>query len=154
MRKAQREITDFTALVGVLNQCQTIRLGLFDEKFPYVVPLSFGWEQTDGKIAVYFHCAKEGKKIDLISKNNAVCFEADLLNGYVATERSATADYKSVIAFGYAEQVFHDDAVHGLDLLVKHCGIDHISTKNCVLADNVAVYRIRVETITGKQRFA
>lgn len=153
MRKAQREITDTTALVSVLDQCQTIRIALHDEKFPYIVPLSFGWEQTEDKLVVYFHCAKDGKKVSLIKKNNAVCFEADILKGYVKTERSATADYKSVIGYGFVEQVFGDEAIHGLDLLMKHCGFDNIATKECVLADVVAVYRIDIETITGKQRF-
>lgn len=154
MRKAQREITDPAMLIKFLDECQTIRLGLHDEPFPYIVPLSFGWEQIDGKTFIYFHCAKDGKKIQLIKKNNAVCFEADILNGYVKSERSATADYKSIIGFGFAEQVFCDDAMHGLDLLSKHCGFDHISAKECVLSDIVAVYKITVETMTGKQRFA
>ena len=153
MRKSQREIKDANEVVNVLARCQTIRLGLYDEKFPYVVPLSFGLEQADGKLFVYFHCAKEGKKVNLIAKNNAVCFEADILNGYVKTERSATADYQSVIGYGYAERIFGDEAVHGIELLMEHCGFGGFSAKDCVLTDIVAVYKISVETITGKSRF-
>ena len=154
MRKAQREIKDFAAVLDVLDRCQTIRLGLTGGEFPYVVPLSFGWEQVDGKLYVYFHCAKDGKKVDLIAENPAVCVEADVLDGYVKTERSVTADYKSVIAFGYAERVYGSDAVRGIELLLKHCGVDGYSAKDCVMTDVVAVYRISVETITGKARFA
>lgn len=154
MRQAKREITDINKIAEVLDKCQTIRLGLFDEDFPYVVPLSFGWEMTDGKIYVYFHCAKEGKKIDLISKNNAVCLEADIMGGYVKTERGVTADYKSVIARGHAERVYGADAEHGIDLLLKHCGVTGYSAKDCVLTNIVAVYRITVKDITGKARFA
>lgn len=153
MRLAQREILDLSDVLNVLDKCQTIRLGLSDEKFPYVVPLSFGWEKADGKIYVYFHCAKEGKKINLIAKNNAVCLEADMLDGYVKTERGVTADYKSVIAFGYAERIFGAEAEHGIELLLNHCGITGYSAKDCVLTDAVAVYRITVEKITGKSRF-
>lgn len=153
MRKAQREIKDINAILSVLDACQTIRLGLADEKFPYVVPLSFGWEQKDGKIFVYFHCAKEGKKVNLIAKNNAVCLEADSLGGYVKTEKGVTADYKSVIARGYAGQIFGEEAVHGIDLLLKHCGIKGFSAKECVLTNIVAVYKITIEEITGKARF-
>ena len=67
MRKFQREITDRNELLSVLDACQTIRLGLYDDGYPYVVPLSFGYEQINGKIVIYFHCAKEGKKIDLLA---------------------------------------------------------------------------------------
>lgn len=153
MRKKQREITDIDAVLNVLDQCQTIRLGLTGDRFPYVVPLSFGWERVGEKIFVYFHCAKEGKKIDLIAKNNAVCLEADVLNGYVRTEKSVTADYKSVVAFGYAERVCGAEAVHGIELLLAHCGVEGYSAKDCVLTDIVAVYKITVEEITGKSRF-
>lgn len=153
MRQAQREIKDINEIVRVLDRCQTIRLGLNDERYPYIVPLSFGWEQVDDKINVYFHCAKDGKKVDLIAKNNAVCLEADMLDGYVKTERGITADYKSVIARGYVEQVFGANAIHGIDLLLKHCGIEGFSAEKCILTDIVAVYKVTVESITGKSRF-
>lgn len=153
MRKAQREITDFTALLDVLDKCQTIRLALHDEEYPYVVPLSFGWEQTDGEVFIYFHCAKDGKKVDLIEKNNKVCVEADMLNGYVKTEHGVTADYASVIAFGRVEKVSGVDAVHGIKLLLEHCGIEGYSPEKCVLTNIVSVYKITVDKITGKKRF-
>lgn len=153
MRKAQREIPDTSSVLKVLDKCQTIRLALHDDTFPYIVPLSFGWEKVGDDIYVYFHCAKEGKKIDLIDKNNAVCFEADMLNGYVTVGQSVTADYKSVIGYGYAERISGADAVRGIDLLMKHCGFDDFSAENCVLTGIVAVYRIRVTSLTGKERF-
>lgn len=49
------------------------RLGLCARGEPYVVPVSFVYEQG----AVYFHTAKSGKKIDFINENNRVCFEVD-----------------------------------------------------------------------------
>lgn len=153
MRKAQREITDINAVLNVLDKCQTIRLGLADEEYPYIVPLSFGWEQADGKINVYFHCAKEGKKISLLSKNNKVCVEADILNGYKKTEHGVTADYESVIAFGRVREVFEDEAVRGIKLLLEHCGIEGYSPEQCVKMKLVAVYKITIEKITGKKRF-
>ena len=81
MRKSDREIRDYNEILRLLDECQTIRLALHDEPYPYVVPLSYGWEERDGKLFVYFHCAKEGKKLDLIEKNGNVCFEADCLAG-------------------------------------------------------------------------
>lgn len=153
MRKSQREIKDLDAIVEVLNKCQTMRLGLCDGEFPYVVPLSFGWERQGDRICVYFHCAKEGKKIELIAKSNAVTVEADVLNGYVKTERGVTADYESIIAHGRAREVVGDDAVRGIELLLEHCGITGYSARDCVKTDVVAVFRIDIETITGKKRF-
>lgn len=153
MRKSNREIKDFNKIVELLDKCQVLRLGLYAVDYPYIVPLSFGWEVNDGKLNIYFHCAKEGKKIDLISKCNRVCVEADILNGYRATERSVTADYESVIGFGTVKEVVGSEAVHGIKLLLEHCGIDGYSPEDCVLMGIVAVYKITIDSITGKKRF-
>lgn len=153
MRKSQREIKDFNGIIRVLEKCQTIRLGLFNRDYPYVVPLSFGYEVKDTNLTLYFHCAKEGEKIRLISQNNRVCIEADILNGYKKTEHGVTADYESVIAYGTAQEVYGEDAVHGIKLLLEHCGIDGYSPEHCVMMKLVAVYKITVEKITGKKRF-
>lgn len=153
MRKYQRQIEDEEKVYALLDCCQTVRLGLSDEPYPYVVPLSFGWEKREDGAFIYFHCAAEGKKVDLIKKCPRVCVEADVLRGYRKTERGVTADYKSVIAFGVAERVNGAEAAHGLDLLLKHCKITGYSPETCVLAGQVAVYKITLNGITGKQRF-
>ena len=153
MRKSNREIKDFNKIIDLLDRCQVIRLGLYGEDYPYIVPLSFGWEVKEGKLSLYFHCAKEGKKLDLIAANGKVCVEADILNGYKATERGVTADYESVIAFGTAKEVVGSEAIHGIKLLLDHCGISGYSPEDCVLTKIVAVYKICVDTITGKKRF-
>lgn len=154
MRKSDREIRDYNEILRLLDECQTIRLALHDEPYPYVVPLSYGWEERDGKLFVYFHCAKEGKKLDLIEKNGNVCFEADCLAGYKSTGRGVTADYRSLIAFGKAERVYGEELVRGLELLLKHCHIEGYSARECAAMDITAVVRITVDGITGKRRFA
>ena len=153
MRKSQREVKDFDGIVKILDKCQVIRLAVNDGESPYIVPLSFGYSADGGKLKLYFHCATEGKKVDLIASSNAVAVEADVLNGYVKTEHGVTADYASVIARGRAERVFGDEAIRGIELLLSHCGIEGYSARGCVMTDIVAVYRIDVESITGKQRF-
>lgn len=154
MRKSDREIRDYNEILRLLDECQTIRLALHDEPYPYVVPLSYGWEERDGKLFVYFHCAKEGKKLDLIAKNGNVCFEADCLAGYKSTGHGVTADYRSLIAFGKAERVYGEELVRGLELLLKHCHIEGYSARECAAMDITAVVRITVDGITGKRRFA
>ncbi|MGN0812470.1 MAG: pyridoxamine 5'-phosphate oxidase family protein [Candidatus Coproplasma sp.] len=153
MRKSNREIKDFDKIIDVLDRCQVIRLGLHSDDYPYIVPLSFGWEVNDGKLEIYFHCAKEGKKLDLIARRDRVCVEADILNGYRATEKSVTADYESVIGFGTAKEVTGGEAIHGIKLLLDHCKISGYSPEDCVLTKIVAVYKITIENITGKKRF-
>ena len=154
MRKADREIKDFEKIKELLDECQTIRLAMHDEPYPYIVPLSYGWEERNRQIFVYFHCAKEGKKLDLITKNGNVCFEADCLAGYKSTGHGVTADYRSLIAFGKAERVYGEELVRGLELLLAHCHVEGYSARECAAMDIGAVVRITVDGITGKRRFA
>ena len=153
MRKSDREIKDVEEIKKLLDECQTIRLAMHDEPFPYIVPLSYGWEEKGGQFFIYFHCAKEGKKLDLIESNGNVCLEADALEGYVDTGHSVTADYRSVIAFGRAERVYGEELVHGLELLLKHCRVEGYSARDCAATGITAVVKITIDSITGKKRF-
>jgi nitroimidazol reductase NimA-like FMN-containing flavoprotein (pyridoxamine 5'-phosphate oxidase superfamily) len=152
MRRSDREITNFNEIVDVLRRADTIRLGLPGEPYPYVVPLSFGFEVVDGKITLYFHGAKNGLKHELIAKNPRACVEADIFHGYAETKKSVTTEYESVIGFGVCERVAGDEAAHGLDLLLTHCGYDGYVYNHAALGV-VAVYKVVLESVTGKRRF-
>ena len=52
MRKADREIKDFEEIKELLDECQTIRLAMHDEPYPYIVPLSYGWEERNRQIFI------------------------------------------------------------------------------------------------------
>lgn len=109
MQRKEREITD------ILRRTETIRLGLNGNPYPYVVPLSFGYEVKDGKIIIYVHGATESFKHELLVKDNHVCVEADIFHRYAHTEQSVTTEYESVIGFGKAETFTNEEAVKGYD---------------------------------------
>ena len=68
MRRKDREITDFDKIVKVIDSCDCFRLGLIDDdNLPYIVPLNFAYEVTDGVISLYFHGSKSGKKADILN---------------------------------------------------------------------------------------
>lgn len=151
MRRNDREVTDFAEITDILRRSDTMRLGLHSDSYPYVVPLSFGFEASGGKITLYFHGAKEGLKHDLIQKNPLICVETDILRRYASTERSVTAEYESFIGFGKAERVTGDDAAKGLDLMLSHCGYDGYEYDRSVL-EVLWVYKIELDSFTGKKR--
>lgn len=156
MRKINREVKDLKDIKEILNSCQTIRIGINGSDYPYVVPVSFGFEENgEGKIVIYFHGAGMGHKHDLLARDNRVCVEADILYGYVdLPQGSVTADYKSVIGFGTAERVDgYEEKVRGLRLLLEHCGTPGYSAEECALRAITVVYRVTLSEITGKQRF-
>lgn len=153
MRKSDREITDFNEKIALLARCSTIRLGLHGKDYPYVVLLSFGFEFKDNRVIIYFHCTKEGKKAELIKSDPRVCVEADVLNGYMDTGKSITADYESLIGFGECTEVFGEEVVHGLELLMEHCGVTGYSARQCASLGKTAVYKVELSELTGKRRF-
>ena len=154
MRKSEREIADVQEKFAALLRCGYMTLAVEGEGAPYCVPLNFGAELAGDALVLYFHCAREGKKLDLIEKNSNVCVEVDSLAGYRSTGHGITADYKSAIAFGRAERVCGEELVRGLELLLKHCRIEGYSARECAARDITAVVKITVDDITGKRRFA
>ena len=75
MRRKDLEITEPAAIRAVLEDCPYCHVGLRDGEKVYVLPLNFGFAGKDGKYTLYFHSAKEGRKIDLLKKNGWAAFE-------------------------------------------------------------------------------
>lgn len=151
MRRSDREVTDFAELADILRRADTFRLGLHGDPYPYVVPLSFGFEAANGSMTLYFHGAKEGLKHDLIQRNPHVCVEADIFHRYAAVGDSITVEYESFIGFGKATRVTGDEAVSGLDALLTHCGFNGFAYDRAAL-DVTWVYKIELDSFTGKRR--
>ena len=153
MRKPDREFTSLHEIADVLRRCDTIRIGISDETAPYIVPVSFGYEQTEGSIAVYFHGALQGRKAELLKKNPLVCVEADICHGFVENGHGGlTCDFESIIGYGSAELLFGEAKEHGLRLLLEHCGTPNYRCTPEVTAVT-AVHRIRLDSVCGKRRF-
>jgi len=76
----------------VLQQEVVGRIGCHADGETYVVPVSYAY---DGKY-VYVRSGP-GKKLDMMRKNPFVCFQVDTMRNM--------ADWKSVIAFGYFEEI-------------------------------------------------
>ena len=150
--RADREITNQAEIIDVLQRANTIRLGIHDKPFPYVVPLSFGMEDCGGQVNIYIHGAKEGLKHTLLDKNNHVCVEADIFHRYAETETGLTTEYESVIGFGTAVVIHGEEAVKGLDLICSHCGYDGFVYDTARLS-HMRIYKITLSSITGKRRF-
>ena len=73
MRKKSREMGAEWAL-EVMDKAPYITASMADgDGMPYSVPLSLA--RTDEK-TFYFHCATEGKKLDILRENPCVCLTA------------------------------------------------------------------------------
>ncbi len=154
MRRADREVTEFDEIVDILRRAETVRMGLDGGEYPYVVPLSFGYEVVDGRIIIYTHGAKAGKMHTLLARqSDAVCIEADIFHGFIKTETGYSTAYESFIGFGRAKAAEGADVPHGLDLLMEHCGFMPCDYSEAELT-HTRVYKIELVHVTGKRRRA
>ncbi|MDE7371617.1 MAG: pyridoxamine 5'-phosphate oxidase family protein [Desulfovibrio sp.] len=151
MKRKEREIKDFSAIVDVLQRCDTIRLGLRNGDYPYVVPVSFGLEVVDGTIVVYFHSAPVGLKAACLERDGHVCVEADIFSRVEPTKIGITARYESVIGFGMARRLEGEEKLHGLRTLVEHYGYDTYPLDRCRGLNNTVVYKVVLSELTGKR---
>ena len=77
MTRREREVTDINEIIRILDTAKVLHLGLVDGDEPYVVPMNYGYTMQDGKLTVYLHGARRGRKLDLIRANPKVFFELD-----------------------------------------------------------------------------
>jgi nitroimidazol reductase NimA-like FMN-containing flavoprotein (pyridoxamine 5'-phosphate oxidase superfamily) len=149
MRRTDREITDRAEMEAVIKRAQICHVGLCDGDEPYIVPVNFGYRDN----IVYFHCAREGRKLDIIRKNPNVCvqFDADreMVVDDVACEWSFK--YESVIAFGKAAIIDdREEKKRALDIIMAQ-----YSAKEFVYKDNrvdgIYIVKIEIERMTGKR---
>ncbi len=107
MTRRERQVTDINDIIKILDKSKVVHLGMVDGDEPYVVPMNYGYTMEDGKLTLYLHGAKRGRKLDLIRANPKVFFEmcCDIVpfEGDVACKYGIT--YASVMGKGFAEIV-------------------------------------------------
>ena len=150
MSNSEREVSDISEAIDILSRADTVRLGLYAEPYPYVVPVSFGFELVDGQIDLYFHGAMKGRKYDLIQKNPMACIEVDIFHRYIQVPGSFSTEFESFIGYGQIQLVTGEEAARGLNLLCAHCGFGGFDY-DCEILNLTAVYRIRLDSWTGKR---
>ena len=154
MRRKDREVTTVDGIKEILDSCKTASIAMIDGSAPYVVPLNYGYEMVDGKLTMYFHSAKEGRKIDILKNNNKVCFTTFSEGEPIFTETPCNSGYyySSVIGEGTAEFIENpSEKKHALQKIVEHqMGKRFEFTDE--QADSVCVFKIISKTYSGKRK--
>lgn len=153
MRRKDREIKDFNEIVQVIEKCDVCRLALHDEDYPYILPLNFGMQLEDGQIVLYFHGATEGKKYELIAKDNRASFEMDCEHKLITDEAAGncTMNYESVIGYGRVEMIPDEEKYDALCILMKHYHKEDFPFNQAIMPQTT-VFKLIVESVTGKRR--
>jgi uncharacterized protein len=150
MRRTDREITSRDRIDEIILGCEVCHLGMADGDQPYVVPVSFGY---DGE-SVYFHSARDGRKIDVIAGNPRVCVQFERSVTLLPSETAAcdwSFAFESAIGFGVVEELRDPEAkALGLNKIMQHYSGRQWEFDPSTLA-RTRVWRVAVEELTGKQ---
>ncbi len=96
----KKAIEDVAELKEIIRTAQYVTVALCKDNEPYLVSLSHGYDPN--KNCVYFHCASEGKKMDILKENNVVWGQALIDKGYIQGKCDhlyATVQFKGTVVF-------------------------------------------------------
>ena len=154
MRRKDRQVNGEEALREILDACQVVRIAMQDEEGLYIVPMNFGYDYENGKLALYVHSAREGRKVSAFRRNGQIAFEMDcgheLVEGNQACQYSYR--YKSIVGNGEIVELENpEDKTKGLQALMRRFS-DRTFDFNEKMLAVVAVFRIDASGFTGKSR--
>ena len=154
MRREDREIRDTSDILSIIASCDVCRLAFADNNIPYIVTLNFGYSESE-KQCLYFHCATSGRKLEMMKKNNYVCFEMD--TDHSLTEASKGCDwgmkYRSLVIDGRMETVTDPaERKKGLDLLMEHYSGKRDFPYEAAVMMATVVLKLRATSVTGKKK--
>lgn len=149
MRRKEKEITYPPHIENIIAHSSVCRLAMSDDGQPYVIPLCYGYKDN----TFYLHSAREGRKLDILRKNDRVCIEietdCETIRGDDACAWSMK--YRCIIGFGRASFIDDDEAKRrAFDVIMGHYTEGHheyIIKK----MKNTVIIKVVIELMTGKQ---
>lgn len=149
MRRKDREISA-ESIEKILMDAEYGTLCTVGENgYPYAVPLNYVYFDK----CLYFHCAKDGQKLDNIKSNDKVSF-CVVMDTQIEPAQFSTK-YKSVIAFGTISEVSGAAKELILSKLVDKYSKGFSSEAKIYINKAIGdtkIMKISIQHVTGKQR--
>lgn len=151
MRRKDKEITDSRLLKNILKSVKYVTISMSMNNQPYLVSLSCGYDENHN--CIYFHCAKEGKKLDFLKANSIVWGQAVLDYGYLQGEcdhNFASVHFKGKVSF-IADP---DEKLHAVEIMIRQLDKNPdalIARINQERLKSTLIGRIDIDLITGKK---
>jgi RimJ/RimL family protein N-acetyltransferase/nitroimidazol reductase NimA-like FMN-containing flavoprotein (pyridoxamine 5'-phosphate oxidase superfamily) len=123
---------------------------MIDNGLPYVLPFNYGYDDN----LIYIHCARTGKKLDLIRKNPTVCFEIEQKADIVKNKKACkwTTTYRSIVGYGKIEIVADfSQKQRGLEIIMAHNGAPDSIDLDPKEVDSVLILKLKIDSLSAKQ---
>lgn len=150
MRRIDREMDEKFALT-VVDKCEYAVIAMVDtDGSPYCLPITIAREED----TVYFHSAKEGKKIAALKSHPSICI-ACVGDTCRATDKFTT-EFESAILRGTAEEVKDDaEKIQALRLICQRHTPANMHQFHQAIEKSLfrtGVWKIKIQEITGKRK--
>jgi uncharacterized protein len=152
LRRKEKEIREPAEMKAILAAAKYVTVAMCRAEEPYLVTLSHGYDEK--RNAVYFHCAREGKKIEILAANNRVWGQAILDRGYAdgrCDHLFASVQFRGRVSFVEEEA----EKRHALAVMIRQLESDpdkvmgHQITEASVA--KVHIGRIDLDYLSGKK---
>ena len=150
LRRIKQQLTNEECISVLKNEVRGVLSVLGDNEYPYGLPINYWYCENEDKI--YFHGAKDGHKIDAITKHDKVSL--CVYDNGIQVEGKRGLDYKSVIIFGRIKPVEDfDKTVYICRKLSEQFdfGEDYIEEEIQKFAKFVLCLELTPEHICGKR---
>jgi uncharacterized protein len=147
--RRKKQLLSKEETVAILQSHTSGVLGVTgDDGYPYTVPLSYVYKDD----RLFFHCAKDGHKIDGINRNDKVTF--CIIDKDEIVPEKVTTFYRSVILFGRAK-ILTEDSVRrfALESIAEKYAPDNMEDAQKEITtdwNRACVVEIKIEHMTGK----
>lgn len=152
MPKRVRIISKETEQEQIIRKCDCCYVAMVDENNnPYVLPFNFGYSDK----CIYLHSGREGRKLDILKKNNKVCIAFSTGHKLNAQHENVACSYsmfyKSVLCHGKVEFIEdYDMKTEAMNIIMRqYTGRDFNYSAPSI--NNVIIYKIPVKEMTGKE---
>ncbi|MBQ5952326.1 MAG: pyridoxamine 5'-phosphate oxidase family protein [Lachnospiraceae bacterium] len=154
MRRQEKEVKDLNEIEKILENCKILNLAIHDGEYPYAITVNGVAVRNGDTFDVYFHGANEGKKVDLLKKNNKVSFITYGMTRVVQGEKICgdTREFASVWGIGDVEFLQSDeDKAFGMRSMLSHLGDSRQMPFDPARFARINVYKIHVKELTCKR---
>jgi len=149
MRRFKQQITDEECIRILKEQPRGVLSMMGDDGYPYGIPLDHWYCEEDGKL--YFHGAKEGKKLDSLKLNDKVSY--CVYDEGFRKEGEWALNINSVVIFGRMHVVEDEDKKRMIceHLCRKYTDDEEYLKKELTHAfPRVCCLEIEIDHMTGK----
>ncbi|EUB16261.1 putative 5-nitroimidazole antibiotic resistance protein NimB [Shuttleworthella sp. MSX8B] len=149
MRRYRQQICQEDCLKILREEGRGVLAMIGEDGYPYAIPLDFLYNEGNGRI--YFHCAMQGFKLDLLRFNDKVCFS--VMDKGFKREGDWSWNVRSLVIFGRVREISDPMMIEGQ---VRALGMKYYPTREGVELEmkkslsRVCLLELTIDHMTGK----